>query len=296
MKKNKEYTGMPLRLWVMSAIVALATLIFLYLLFAFTDIQPNTNREKALREKSHSYNLNKNVDVYFIGSSLSRGALFAFNSLENSILKNDKRFNFKIIVGNGFSLDEFNYKIREIKALQPKYLFIESNLACIDIFRNPFLGFRHRLSRLAFDLINISNLVKLNDDFLVNNFNRQIDPDPKADKKNRDAELQIRIRGINEFYLWNKFFKEAEELGIKIYLLEVPRSAEAERHLPGSVKQQFNYLVDKYNTEYNVGFIGFHEKLSFTKYYVDGAHFNKLGADYYSDWLVNEIFKRELLK
>ena len=142
----------------------------------------------------------------------------------------------------------------------------------------------------------MSNLVKLNDDFLVNNFNRQIDPDPRADKKNRDAELQIRIRGINEFYLWNKFFKEAEELGIKIYLLEVPRSAEAERHLPGSVKQQFNYLVDKYNTQYNVGFIGFHEKLSFTKYYVDGAHFNKLGADYYSDWLVNEIFKRGLIK
>lgn len=296
MKQKKEYTGMPLSLWGISAITALAILSLLYLFVSFCDIQPNKNRTKLLSERTYVYDLNRKLDAYFIGSSLTRGALLAFNSLENSTIENNKRLNCKIVVGNGFSLDEFNYKIKEIKILRPKCLFIESNLVCKDTYGNLVLSFRHRLSRYPVDLINMSNLIKVNNDFISANFNGQFDPDFKTDKNNKEPELKLRIRGINEFRRWKRFFKVAEEHGIKIYLIEMPLSIEAQKLFPNSIKQQINSLVDKYSEDYGVGYLGFPEKLTYTKYYIDGEHFNKPGADYYSDWLVNEIFNRKLLR
>ncbi|MCX6254892.1 MAG: hypothetical protein NTV31_10515 [Bacteroidia bacterium] len=296
MKENKEYTGMPLPLWGMSAITALAILVILFLLFNLSDKKPNVRKTKYLKEKTHRYNHNSSLDVYFLGSSITRNALFAFNSLENSIIKNNKRFNFKIVVGNGFSLREFNYKIKEIKTLRPKYLFIESNLACIDIYGNIVLSFRHKLSRIPVELINVGNSFKLNNDFLPDNNIDLINPSSKSNKNNKDSGVRLRIRKINEFFMWNKFFKEAENLGIKIYLLEIPRSYEAEQSIPIILRQQYKSLVNKYSSEFNIGHIDFPNKISYAKYYRGGAHFNKLGADYYSDWLVNELFKRELIK
>ena len=62
------------------------------------------------------------------------------------------------------------------------------------------------------------------------------------------------------------------------------------------MKRQTNLLVTKYSEEYCIGYVDFPEKLSRTEYYVDGSHFNKPGADYYTDWLVNELFNRKLFK
>lgn len=296
MKQKKEYTGMPLFLWGISVLSALAILSIIYLVFTFSSMQPGKNKTILIREKTHIYDLNRKLDAYFIGSSLTRVALFSFNSLENTIIKNYNRFNFKIAVGNGFSLDEFNYKVKEIKMLRPKCLFIESNLLCIDPYGNILSGFRHRLARIPVDLINTGRLNNVNAGFLTNNFNGQFNPDFKAEKNKREPESELRIRGSNEFPLWNRFFREAEKHGIKIYLIEVPRSIESEQYLSNSVKQKLTSLVEKYSIEYGVGYIGFPEKLSYDRYYFDRTHFNRPGAELYSDWLVNEILKRELLK
>ena len=296
MKQKKEYTGMPLSLWGISALTAVAIVSLLYLFFSLCYIQPNKNRKKLIRERTYVYDLNKKLDAYFIGSSLTRGALLAFNSLEEITIANNKRLNCKIVTGNGFSLDEFNYKIEEIKILRPKCLFIESTLVCKDPYRNLALSFRHRLARIPVDLFNTINLIQVNNDFISANFDGQLDPDFKTDKNTKEADFKLRIRGSNEFLRWKIFFKVAEEHGIKIYLIELPISNEAEQYLSISDKQQINSLIDKYSEDYGVGYLGFPEKLTYARYYKDGAHFNKTGADYYSDWLVNEIFKRELLK
>ena len=296
MKEKKEYTGMPLSIWGLSAITALAISLLLFLFFSFCDIHPNNNRMKLLMERTYIYDLNKKLDAYFIGSSLTRGALLAYNSLEKKTIENYKRLNCKIVTGNGFSLDEFNYKIKEIKILRPKCLFIESSLVCKDPYGNLIVSFRHRLARITVDFLNTINLIQVNSDFISNNNNGQFNPDLETDKNNKEADLKLRIRGSNEFPRWKRFFKEAEKHGVKIYLIELPLSNEAEKLLSISVKQQINSLVTRYSEDCEVGYLAFHEKLNYSKYYIDGAHFNKAGADYYSDWLVNEIFNGELLK
>ena len=296
MKKKEEYSGMPLSLWGISGITALVILSFLYLFLSISEIEPNKNRTKLLREKTYMDDPNSRLDAYFIGSSLTRGALLAFNSLENSIKKSNKKFNFKIVVGNGFSLNDFNYKISEIKILQPKCLFIERNLISTDNFENPLLSFRHRLARIPVDFFNLSNLFKVNNNSISDNFIEQFDPDFLIDKNNKKPKVKLRIRGINEFLLWKKFFKVAEKYGIKIYLIEVPVSNEADLQLSNSLKKQINLLVTSYSEDFYIGYVDFSEKLTRTKYYIDGAHFNKLGADYYTDWLVKEFFNRDLLK
>ena len=296
MRKKKEYTGMPFSLWGISGITALLMLSFLYLFFSISEIKPNKTRTRLLREKTYTNDPEKRLDAYFLGSSLTRGALLAFNSLENSIKKSNKGFNFKLVTGNGFSLNDFNYKIEEIKSLQPKCLFIERNLISTDNFINPVLSFRHRLARIPVDFFNLRNLFKVNNNPVSENFIEQFDPDFIIDKNNKMPRVKIRIRGFNEFLLWKEFFRTAEKSGIKIYLLEVPISVEAELQLSNSLLQQINLLVTRYSEYYSIGYVDFSEKLTRTKYYFDGAHFNKPGADYYSDWLVNEIFNRELLK
>ena len=287
---------MPLSLWVISGITALVILSFIYLFLSIAEVKPNKNRTKLLREKTYIHDPNSRLDAYFIGSSITRGALLAFNSLENSIKKNDEKFNFKIVVGNGFSLNDFNYKIEEIKNLRPKCLFIERNFISTDNFENPVLSFRHRLARIPVDFLDLRNLFKVNNEPIPDNFIEQFDPDFIPDKNNRNPKVKLRIRGINEFLLWKEFFKVAEKYNIKIYLIEIPVSTEVEMQLSNSLKQQINLLVNKYSEDYCIGYIGFSEKLTRTKYYIDGAHFNKLGADYYTDWLVNEIFNRDILK
>jgi hypothetical protein len=295
-KKKKEYTGMPLSLWGISVITALGILSLLYVFFSISEIEPNKNRTKLLREKTYIYDTNSRLDAYFLGSSLTRGALLAFNSLENSIKKSNKEFNFKLVVGNGFSLNDFNYKIKEIKILQPKCLFIERNLISTDNFENPVLSFRHRLARIPVDFFNLRNLFKVNNNPASDNLIEQFDPDFIIDKNNKMPKVKIRIRGINEFLLWKEFFKVAEKHGIKIYLVEVPISNEADLQLSNSLKQQIKLLITRYYEDYSISYVGFSEKLTRDKYYLDGAHFNKPGADYYADWLVNEIFNRKLLK
>ena len=296
MKEKKEYTGMPLSLWGKSALTAVAIISLLFLFFSLCDIQPGKNRKKFLRERTYVYDLNKKLDAYFIGSSLTRGALLAYNSLEEITIENNRRLNCKIVTGNGFSLDEFNYKIKEIKILRPKCLFIESTLICKDPYGNLALSLRHRLARITVDLFNTFNPAQVNNDSLSANFDGQFNPDTETDKNKKEPDLKLRIRGSNEFLKWQIFFKIAEEHGIKIYLIELPISDEATQSLSNSFKQQINSLVNKYSEDYGVGYLAFPEKLTNTRYYIDGAHFNKAGADYYSEWLVNEIFNRKLLK
>ena len=287
---------MPLSLWGITVITTLLILSFLYLFFSISEIKPNKNRTRLLREKTYTHDPDGRLDAYFIGSSLTRGALLAFNSLENSINKSDKSFNFKLVTGNGFTLSDFNYKINEIISLQPKCLFVERTLISTDNFANPVLSFRHRLLRVPVEYFNLTKLIKINNQFLSDNPIGQFNPDFTTDKKNKKPVVKLRIRGSNEFLLWNKFFKEAEKYGIKIYLLEVPISKEAELQLASSLRQKTNLLITKYSQDYHIGYIDFSEELTRNKYYFDGAHFNELGADYFTDWLVNELSDRELFK
>ena len=67
MKKKKEYSGMPLSLWGISGITALVILSFLYLFLSISEIEPNKNRTKLLREKTYMDDPNSRLDVYFIG-------------------------------------------------------------------------------------------------------------------------------------------------------------------------------------------------------------------------------------
>jgi hypothetical protein len=84
-------------------------------------------------------------------------------------------------------------------------------------------------------------------------------------------------------------------LGIKIYLLKLPRSLEAEKLMIKTFTEQYDELVKKYYKEYNIEYIDFPDKLSRDKYYIDQAHFNKFGSEYYSDWLITEFYNRKLI-
>ena len=72
-------------------------------------------------------------DVYILGSSLTEKGLCKFKSLDSSIFKNHIKLHYKIVFKSSAIMSDYNYKIPEILKEKPRYLFIESNIICVNM-------------------------------------------------------------------------------------------------------------------------------------------------------------------
>jgi hypothetical protein len=294
MKRLANNTGMPLFIWVRALIVALILLVTLYFFVDRREKRLYGNAPKSGRLEDYTNSQDGRVDVCFLGSSLTGNALILYHSLDNTMARMKEKIHYKVIIGSGVCLQDLNDKIAEIRKLRPKYLFIESNIACIDLTGNELSKFRVKLAVIPLYFIMMGgNAFKLADNQLPASYIEKHDLNLDFDNLKADfydlSTINFKIRHINDFPEWDSFFKEAVNLGIKIYLLDIPRSMEAEHLLSDKFKQQFNDLVKQYNNKYNIGYIDFPGRLNRNKYYVDRGHFNKSGSYYYCEWLVKEL-------
>jgi len=286
---NKQ--EMPLYFWGLIFLVAI--LMILISLFVFNY---RTKYLLKLPKKVMEYTdvpKNNSPDIYFIGSSLTRNALIQDSTFKKVLIEKGFTPNFKIDIIGSSTFDDFNCQIDIIKKLHPHYLFIESNLACLKLTTN----FRGRLVQLPRNvIIELKKQLhsgKNNEGVASNDTNN-----PTYDFDNQEIDLSGTIFDVNkidEFPKWDSLFAEASTLGIKIFLLEIPRSIEAEQQLLTDIKKQQKELIDAYYQKYGIDFIAFPNKISRNNYYIDRAHFNSIGSRYYSEWLVGEFCKRTIL-
>ena len=286
--------GMPLAIWGRALLVALILLAALYVIVSIRDNQPGYSTLKDGKAEEITNANGNNLDGYFLGSSLTSYALIQNNSFDSLISKQKEKFNYKIVFGSRYCLQDFNDKIEEILKLRPRYLFIESNIACLEYHGDGFSKFRLWLSNIPIFMI-----MRINREFGL--FGK---PGPhsafgnNALKTDHDflnsgivdmANVYIKTRKADAFPEWVAFYKQAARLGIKVYLLEIPRSFEAEQFLPVKIKQEYSALVKEYSHRYNIGYLDFPFKLGKERYYRDRAHFNQTGSYCYSTWLVKRI-------
>jgi len=294
-----------LQIWIGATGFAIFVLVVLYLLMKARDERLLSERLKEIRMVGSPRNQKKSLDAVFLGSSMTKHAFNDYNSLDSCLIRNKFKLNYQVVGIETYCLRDFNSMIKTIKTLRPRNLVIESNIACINlnVFFTPtnsinlvwfeISEFRRRLGRVPEYFLNAGNGTF---DF-VNNFapkNLLRDEKP-LHLDDYTIGKKLTIRKIDEFPLWTKFFKEAQELGIKVILLEIPRSQEAENQLSVQFKQEYNDLVMQFHNFYKIDYVGFPDKIPQKDYYLDRGHMNETGADYYCDWLLKEFCLRKLI-
>ena len=303
MKKRDMDQGMPLTLWAAALVIALLILYGIGYLYKLRD-----QRVGALNPRLAEYTSSPDdsLKAYSLGSSLTKYALLQYNTLDSLLKLRNLELNYRVVVSAGSTLADFNSRIEEIIRLRPSCLFIESNLACVHLQGNSkkewvykLSRFRTRLARIPFYIVKMKgdayNLLENNVPEAFSDRNKtKLDFD-FIDEENLKLRGQVlRIREIGEFPEWASFFEMADSLGIRVCLLEIPRSEEAEKHLPEAFKKQHQMLIQQYADTFTIPLLEFPEELGYVEYYHDRAHLNRPGSFYYGDWLLNELVKLKI--
>ncbi len=239
-------------------------------------------------------------DVIIMGSSLTKRALCNYGTFEMAIDEAKEDIKYEVIYRKRVVLGDFNHYIDPISNACPSYLLIESNILCINMFKNAvevkldfsllLNEYRKTLRSIPVRLVSHSpNLQKtmLGDP----RFEEEVEEDMGMeywDKYYKHAR-KYRIRSINDFPEWTAFFEKAHELGILVYILELPRSKEAKDILPLKLQREHEELIEQFKQAYDIGYITFPYDLGQKKYFRDAAHVNKKGAELYSSWLVSVL-------
>lgn len=302
MKRPADSSGMPLKIWVVAFSLALGILAGIWQIYEVRDQKVGALRPRVIQKASAPKD---SIEAYFLGSSLTRYALLEYQTMDSLLAGNV--FHYKVVTGMGTNLSAFNSCLGEIKALRPKHLFIESNVATLNYQGNSRKAWQYALSRFRTRLARIPvYLTKMKGGALElldrnvpepfsNKFKTKLDFD-FIDERNLELRGQVlTVRKINDFPEWVRFFKDADSLGIHIFLLEIPRSREAEKHLPPELKQQYKALIDLFNNAYGISYLDFPEELGYVEFYHDRAHLNRAGSFYYVDWLLRELKSRQII-
>lgn len=287
-----ENSGIPLHVWIKTIIVTLIVFIgFLFFLNRWDNRPKTFKEEKIILNETDS-----RLDFYFLGSSLTRNAFLSFNSLKRNLEKEQLPLNYKFTLTSEANLSHFNTYIKEIEELQPKFLFIESNL----VFINMNGDLRERMARLPEYYIK-KGIIKLNlnkknrvEKLNLQQLNILNDRIPEA-----EIDLTIgkkfKVRDIRNFSEWNKFFAKAGKSSTQIILIEIPRSEEANHAIPQQLRIQIDKLANEIKTSFQIDYVEFPTKLSQKEYFIDRAHMNEKGSDLYCEWFMGEIIKNNLI-
>jgi len=303
MMKSGSPDSIPIHVWIKSLILAAVFFWAGFAYFAFLMAgQENKETDFSLTEDTYT-NMGSGdyeTDICFLGSSLTRCAFFRFGSLESGISGNMADLNYKGIVRRRVILNEYSGKIEEIRKLKTKYLFLESSIVCLNMFKGEneitftFQSlFNRYIARLALAPRYISSHIWRMCELLflpVPPKNRVADAD-YWESYAKQAK-RYRVRSIHDFPEWNEFFEYARNNGIQVCLLELPRSQDGMDLLPEGLYEDYLELIGQYRDEYGIEYLAYPEILPHKGYFKDAAHLNRKGAELYSNWLVETITRK----
>lgn len=293
MVKNKQ-DFIPIHVWLKTFL--LINVIFWGIIILFKIRDKKLMNPKRITVSNYIEKEQK-PDIYILGSSLTKYALCEYNYLDSSLFNKTLKLNYKIIYKGSVVLDDYNNLILQIKKVRPSIVFIESNIACINMSNysiSRFLGkYSIRLSRIPRYILTYKNkfFSLLNSPVTES---QSIEINESYWKYYNLRANNYKIRKINDFPEWNLFFEYAHKNNIQIIFLEFPRSEEAKKYLPKEFQKKHEKLIQEYKKLYSIKFIPFPYNLDQKTYFNDAAHLNKEGTKFYTEWLVNEFIKLQL--
>ena len=295
----------PLKVWFFSIGLILMLLSLSAIFINSSEKADSEKAEKTVLEvkdlikKSgigHNKDSNSTTSIIFLGSSLTRHALYDFEETEKlfTLSPNSKTIILKLAI-NGLSYKE----LEESKTLEyiiespPDYLFIESNHINIEnksndgklhflrfylnnlilIARKMFYGLEDKLKKIFG--------VTPEDPFFTGNFNKDV-----------YAQILLIKRDVREFSQnteVNEAYAELIKRKTKIIFLDMPRASELERvWLKSTQKKELQTLLHVYKQNYNIEYWKYPYSLKDSDF-IDGGHLNSKGAKKYQKWLATQF-------
>jgi hypothetical protein len=239
------------------------------------------------------------TEAYILGSSLMEKGVSAYGSLDSILNRDRVEINYKLLFRSCAVISDFSPFLEEIIKTGPCIVVIESNILCADLSMRPPVSFvgslrwywtylRNIPNRLTWSLFERASRLSRNPEpFKFALRQRTIDEKFWAAYKKRAKKY--RARKIDAFPEWNAFFTRARGAGIRIVLLELPRSLEAARYVPERFLEDEKELIGRFEERYGVTHLKFPRRLEQRKYYVDEAHFNREGARVFSRWIADLV-------
>jgi len=290
----------PLKVWFFSIGLILMLLSLSAIFITSSEKAEKTALEvKDLLKKSGigpKTDANSTTSIIFLGSSLTRLALYNFEDTEKlfSLNPNSKTTILKLAI-EGLSYEE----LKESKTLEyiiespPDYLFVESNHINID-----FKSDDGKLNLVSFHLNNLILIArkmfyglgdKFNeifgvtpeDPFFTGNFNK--DDYAQILRLKRDVRRFSQNKEVNEAYA------ELIKRKTKIIFLDMPRASELDRvWLNSTQKKELQTLLQAYKQSYNIEYWKYSYSLKDSDF-IDGGHLNSKGAKKYQKWLATQF-------
>jgi len=257
----------------------------------------NVSRISNIREVNE-YEKNNDL-IIAVGSSLSASGLNYDNHMDNLASElgypNIKFVRFTRLVYS--TLDQFIPLLEPILKARPKYVFFEAR---------PFLLY---LNIKEDYLIEEREMIKYPFRYILNLFFTL----PQENWSYADNSKEVNILHMKETVdlltdtlAYKQFLKDytinnnplpqkfvdfltsAKKNGIKVFLLDLPRSDLAFSFIPHQLREGLPSLLDKYKNNYNLKLVSFPYRLPL-KYYRDMAHLNTSGSKLYSKWFIKMI-------
>lgn len=290
-------------IWVWITALLLAFLIYLcgFAIIAYFEVeirQAPPDLSKFEQTASNLRNDKQAADVYIFGSSLTRLALSQNGSFKSAIEERDLSFGYRIVTRRKAVLSDFNHLIPQLQTDLPDLVLIESNILCLNMFerflKEKRVTPRRLLSRYESHLALTAEFLKT---VLWRTLKAMSLPVPREAKTIDEDYWSLyqkhaknySVREVDEFPEWVSYFQQARELGTRVIILELPRSAQAVQYLPENFAEEYEALIGQFMEEYGVEYLGFTMALDQRKHYKDAAHLNKRGAMIYSNWLLDNI-------
>lgn len=293
----------PIRVWIRALLLAILIYFCGFAAMSYFEIKAlrtPPDLSKFEQKTSNISNDEQAAEVYVFGSSLSRLALSHGGFFKSAIADRDLSFGYRIVTRRKAVLSNFSYMIPQLQSDLPDLVLIESNILCVKMFEQTFNEKRMYPKRL---LGRYETHLALTAEFLRTHLWRALKamslPVPKEAKiidedywtRYQKHAKNYSVRQVDEFPEWVSFFQQAREKGIRVIIIELPRSAQAAQYLSRNFIVGYEALIGQFMEEYGVEYMGFPMDLDQRKFYKDAAHFNKTGAKVYSDWLVGMIEK-----
>jgi hypothetical protein len=293
----KRRNAVPFRVWTRAFIIA--GLIFWAGFGLFVGIHKETQPPAQIRSNTHSGF--PRTDAYILGSSLTERGFSTYGSLDSILFQDRLDVHYKMITRPYAVIGDFSPYLDEIMKAAPGVVLIESNIICADLYHRPsesLIGhlrqyrafFRKIQKRLAeLWLQSFSGLFRESPELRASG--QGTAPDEKYWNAYKKGAKKFRVRRIDAFPEWNAFLGRARKAGIRVFLLELPRSREADRYVSKKFLEDQERLIRQFEERYHVIHLKFPRRLEQRAFFIDSAHFNRAGANLFSRWLVDRIWK-----
>ncbi|HHD63993.1 MAG TPA: hypothetical protein ENK96_06455 [Desulfobulbaceae bacterium] len=286
--------------WISTAIISLILLVLSVVTFPKITLQ-TFNAQRLKRFISYPGKM-VSPSVAVLGTSLTEKAFYKDEAMERiSESQGDGPMHFLRFTLDGGVLPDFHALLSAVIEARPDLICIESALFTVNFRGQSFRHYvfdRHRsyirkcIKKILIHVPLVRKRYYLPTEFGRGNYKDPPFGKPKRLQQDRTAYRKnvrrMKIRSFADGKRYADLFNRAHHLGVRICLLDLPRSDDAWQLLSAGFKMSCRQLIAQYEHTYGVMYQAFSLHLT-QEDFTDMAHLSARGRHRYSKWFIEQL-------